>query len=111
VYAADARAQLLILDAAKGTSLAMLPLADATIPLVNQQTDRIYLASASGLIQCLHETALTQPLRYDEPEKPASDEQKSVTPATPTTPTPEASAVEPSRADTADEDEKDPFEP
>jgi hypothetical protein len=107
VYAADARGQLLILDAAKGTRLATLPLAESTVPLVNQQTDRIYLASESGLIQCLHEIALTEPLRYVEPEKPASDERK------PTPSTTEEPRDEPSGANAADEapEKEDPAEP
>ena len=38
--------------------------------LVNDQNDRIFLVNSTGLVQCLHEIGLTEPIRY---RQPASD--------------------------------------
>jgi hypothetical protein len=50
----------------------------------NVQTDRLYLATPEGLVQCLHEIGLKEPLRYDLDReiaaatfKPASDKKTS----------------------------------
>ena len=45
VYAIDHLDRLTILDSQRGTRLATLPLGDVQIKMLNQQTDRIYLAS------------------------------------------------------------------
>jgi hypothetical protein len=42
--------------------------------LVNDQTDRIYLVSKDGLVQCLHELGADKPLYHNPPEvKPAGE--------------------------------------
>lgn len=67
VYAVDRWNRMLILDSKQGGTLDTIPLASDIRPLTNSQTDRILLASDSGLLQCLHETLLTQPIYYPTP--------------------------------------------
>ncbi len=67
VYAIDNFNRLVILDAQHGNRLSTLPLGDVQIKLVNQQTDRIYLASDTGVIQCIHELGQRTPLVYTPP--------------------------------------------
>ena len=61
-------------------SAASLPAACSTA-LVNDQTDRLFLISESGLVQCLHEIGANKPTHYVErpaaetkPAEPAADE-------------------------------------
>lgn len=70
VYGMDRWSNLYILDRASGTLLGRINFRGATVPLVNQETDRLYLASPTGLIQCLHETGLEEPIRYAPPPLP-----------------------------------------
>ena len=78
VYASDHSKQLMILDAKTGDLQATLATEALPLQLVNQQTDRIYLGSPSGLLQCLHELALTEPIDHVPPppaeEQPADPE-------------------------------------
>jgi PQQ-like domain len=67
VYAIDQFDRLAILDAQHGNRLSTLPLGDVQMKLINQQTDRIYLASATGVIQCIHEIGQRKPLVYAPP--------------------------------------------
>ncbi len=67
VYAIDNLDHLVILDSQRGTRLATLPLGDVQIKMLNQQTDRIYLASDTGVVQCLHELGQSKPLVYAPP--------------------------------------------
>lgn len=64
VYGVDALHRILIIDVPSGARLSMLPAIPMSLNLVNFQTDRIYLASSGGLLQCLHERALKQPIRH-----------------------------------------------
>lgn len=65
VYAADKLGDLLVLDARNGSRLDTIPAHDLSLKLTNTENDRIYLASDTGLIQCLRETALAQPLVHN----------------------------------------------
>jgi hypothetical protein len=64
---------------------------DGTInALVNDQTDRLYLISDDGLVQCFHEIGAQAPLYHNPPEpKPEATEQ---------TPGSEAGAAAPAAA-------------
>ncbi|QDS97356.1 Serine/threonine-protein kinase AfsK [Adhaeretor mobilis] len=64
VYAADSRGSLQILDTETGSILGTLNTAEGIYPLVNEQTDRIYLVNRHGLVQCLHEIGADKPLRH-----------------------------------------------
>ena len=62
VYAVDPYGRLLILNAASGARLGVMDTEDIPVKLVNDDTDRLYLADPRGLIQCLHEIDQPQPL-------------------------------------------------
>ena len=67
LYAIDHLDRIAILDLQRGTRLGTLPLGDVQIKLLNQQTDRLYLASDDGVVQCLHELDQPKPLVYTQP--------------------------------------------
>jgi outer membrane protein assembly factor BamB len=76
VFGIDAFGSLVVLDAATGSLAGRMQTGSATTALVNDQTDRLYLVSDSGLVQCLHEIGLTEPLRYKEEAPPAAPRSK-----------------------------------
>ncbi len=65
VYAFDTKDQLLVLDIESGARLDSIDVGPLPVRLANDQTDRIYLASATGLIHCLHERELPEPLHHN----------------------------------------------
>jgi outer membrane protein assembly factor BamB len=67
VYAADRLNRMLILDAKTGARIDSVPIGGVTIRLRNVQSDRIFLATGRGVVQCLHEAALSEPLKYTPP--------------------------------------------
>ncbi len=69
VYTSDKAGRLVVLDAKSGARLDTLATESLPIKMINSQTDRIYLASDRGLIQCLHEIELPQPLDHVQWEK------------------------------------------
>jgi hypothetical protein len=85
VYAMDRHGRFLILDKRRGTLLTAYDLRDFVVPLRNETTDRIYLASNDGLIVCLRDRDQTKPLRVKniEEKKPAAveEEKKPAAPA------------------------------
>ena len=64
VYAVDKFGRLQILNAKTGARLDNLPIPRLPIRVANNQTDRIYLASETGLVQCLREVEAVKPLVY-----------------------------------------------
>jgi outer membrane protein assembly factor BamB len=72
VYCADKLGQILILDAARGVKLDTFPAPLPTIKLINSDTDRLYLATPTGLIQCLREIELTKPIYHGQERKQAA---------------------------------------
>ncbi len=77
VYALDTTNQLLVLDIESGARLDSMAVGPLPVRLSNDQTDRIYLASETGLIQCLHELDRTEPLRHNQvvpEERPVEQE-------------------------------------
>jgi outer membrane protein assembly factor BamB len=108
VYASDLIGRLLILDAANGARLGMLPTEALSLKLSNTVSDRIYLASPAGLIQCLHELEQKEPIRYDQARHAAlapKIQQKGIEPSPPKgkQPAPQGSGKK-------TEEEKNPFE-
>jgi outer membrane protein assembly factor BamB len=65
VYAADRLGRIQVLNAKTGALLDMLPTELLPRKLLNAQTDRLYLATDTGMVQCLHEIEQTQPLVHD----------------------------------------------
>lgn len=66
IYAFDRLDRLAILSRVDGSRLKTLKLSPTKFQIFNQETDRVYLASADGLIQCLRETQQVEPLRRRE---------------------------------------------
>jgi outer membrane protein assembly factor BamB len=73
VYAADTLGRLVVLDARSGMRLDVLPAENTPIKVLNTSTDRIYLATRGGLIQCLHEIAQTTPTQHGLERKLAAE--------------------------------------
>ena len=56
--------QLAVLDAASGARLGAMPIPGLELQIVNADSDRIYLGTTTGLIQCLREVQQTKPLEH-----------------------------------------------
>jgi hypothetical protein len=64
VYATDGSGRLVILDRKRGVKLSMLDTTAFRVPVVNDNTDRLYLAANDGLIVCLHDKDQKEPIRH-----------------------------------------------
>ncbi len=64
VYATDDSGRLLILDRRRGTRLSMLDTTAFRVRVVNEVTDRLYLAAHNGLIVCLRDRDQVKPIRH-----------------------------------------------
>jgi outer membrane protein assembly factor BamB len=73
VYATDGAGKMLVLDRKNGAQLSRYDVSDFVFPVVNNQSDRIYLASNDGLIVCLHDKDFAKPLLYHATTAPASE--------------------------------------
>jgi hypothetical protein len=84
VYAADKIGRIATLDAKTGARLDVIPAEHLPIRLLNTETDRLYLATRTGLIQCLHELEQSEPIRHGQArkkmakEKPPTAEQEGI---------------------------------
>jgi len=72
VYAVDGLDQLRVLRRDTGILIDTIDISPLPIRLLNMETDRIYLATPWGLVQCWREQNLEQPIRH-QPE-PASED-------------------------------------
>jgi hypothetical protein len=99
VYAIDIHERLVSLDRATGAWIDMMPLGPTAVALQNDRTDRVYLATESGLVQCLHQLGVDEPIRHnrvspgaeqaaDQGEAGPEAEQPTAQPAAPTQPAP-----------------------
>jgi outer membrane protein assembly factor BamB len=105
IYGVDDFGSLVVLDAATGAVVGRLRGDGSINALVNDQTDRLYLVSREGTVQCLHEIGAKQSLYHVVPE--------------PETPTAEAAEGQPAETPTAEQpaetevpaptDDDDPF--
>jgi hypothetical protein len=75
VYGVDDLGALVVFDAATGARLARIYRDTATHALVNDQTDRIYLLSDDGLVQCYHEIGADQPTYHHPKPAPTTEGQ------------------------------------
>lgn len=76
VYGVDDLGALVVLDAATGALLGRLPTATEMNALVNDQTDRVYLVSNDGVVQCFHEIGAEKPTYHQpKPRKEGSQTQ------------------------------------
>ncbi|MDZ7618312.1 MAG: PQQ-binding-like beta-propeller repeat protein, partial [Patescibacteria group bacterium] len=99
VYALDMTDQLLVLDIESGARLDSIWIGSLPVRLSNDQTDRVYLASETGFIQCLHELEHATPMRHNQivPEqKPARKDavQEGIPAAQPAQPQPAQPAAQ-----------------
>jgi outer membrane protein assembly factor BamB len=67
VYAADSSGRLLVLDRQRGTELSRFDVRDYVFPVMNNWTDRLYLAANDGLIVCLHDKEYDKPYLHRKP--------------------------------------------
>lgn len=72
VYVADQSRRLLALDAQTGQRHATLLYGDFSVSPANNRNDRLLLISSRGLVQCLHEAQLQEPVNYNVPSVPGS---------------------------------------
>jgi outer membrane protein assembly factor BamB len=75
VYAGDRHGKLMILDKARGLNLSGLDIRGYNFPIFNDRDDRLFLASGSGVLVCLHERTYRRPelLRKREPQPVFAD--------------------------------------
>jgi DNA-binding beta-propeller fold protein YncE len=71
VYGVDDLGGLVVLDAAKGSVIGRITTDHPIHSLVNDQTDRVYLVSRDGVIECVREIGSKEPL-YHQPKEPAA---------------------------------------
>lgn len=69
IYTADRAGRMLIFDARSGARVGWLPTEHLPVKVFNRENDRIYLATTDGLVQCLHETGLREPVWHIGPRK------------------------------------------
>ena len=72
VYATDRIGRLQVLSAANGALLDAIPTENVWTKLINADTDRVYLVSETGLIQCLREVEQLKPLMHGKDRKEAA---------------------------------------
>ena len=61
LYCLDPRGDLVVLDRATGSMVGTIAAGQLDVPILNTQTDRIILASSSGLVQCFRESSRPWP--------------------------------------------------
>jgi len=66
IYAEDKLGRIVVLRGDTGARLDMLDVAGLPIKLLNSQTDRLYLCTETGLLQCLREIEQVEPIRHGE---------------------------------------------
>jgi outer membrane protein assembly factor BamB len=64
IYALDTYGRLTARDAMTGMVLGAVPVPGFDLPCYNVETDRLYLATRTGLVQCLRESRSPQPLAH-----------------------------------------------
>jgi outer membrane protein assembly factor BamB len=89
LYVMDTRGNLTVLDRATGSRLGSLVTNRIDLPYMNVVTDRIILATSSGLVQCLRQSNIHWPVVVNESELARPAAQKA-TPTPTRTPTPPA---------------------
>ena len=103
IYVSDKMGQTHVLDAATGATLDRIDTTAWSWKFTNLATDRIYLGTTSGMIQCLHELDLEKPVIYQKPLRPAaSPEAKPLRGAAPADEATDEAAAEEEAAEDAD---------
>jgi PQQ-like domain len=112
VYGVDDLGAFVVLDGAKGTLLGRIVTDHLIKSLVNDQTDRVYLISDNGLVECLREADAKEPL-YHNPkvEESKKDETGSKPAGTAPKPKPLNTAAEATTTPAQPPAEKKPAQP
>jgi hypothetical protein len=76
VYGVNDLGAFVVLDGKTGAGLASMATDYPIKGLVNSETDRVYLISDDGMVECLHEIGLTQPIYHNPKPEPATKEDK-----------------------------------
>ena len=66
LYTIDTLNRLAILNRETGRRVKTLDIGNSKFQVFNQWTDRVYIVTADGLIQCLHETQQVEPVKHRE---------------------------------------------
>ena len=66
LYALDMLGNLLVINRDNGQTIHTIPLSTGMGAVFNIESDRILLVGQDGLVQCLHESQLDEPLRYQK---------------------------------------------
>jgi outer membrane protein assembly factor BamB len=77
VYGTDRYGTVYILNIADGSTVARVPTGGMFDALVNDQTDRLFLITEHGLVQCLHEIGTKDPIYYAKPAAVAAESEAS----------------------------------
>jgi len=86
VYGVDDLEAFVVLDAKNGSTIARMASGQPIRTLVNDQTDRVYLVSDDGMVECLHEIASKEPMRHVQKVAQTKEKEKATPSAKPTAP-------------------------
>jgi outer membrane protein assembly factor BamB len=112
VYGVDDLGGLVVLDAEKGSVVGRIAMDNPIRSLVNDQTDRLYLVSSNGTIECLRETDAKEPLYHNPKEPEAEKKTDTATAQSPkTTPPAETESPAASKPEKGAAEKKDESEP
>lgn len=75
VYAVAPGGALAVLDRKTGEPVASWPATQPLTPVANSETDRVYLLTDRGALQCFHEIGRDKPFLHSPPEEEPVDEQ------------------------------------
>jgi hypothetical protein len=101
VYTLDRFGRLAVLSAKTGAPVDLVSLPPFAFPVTNTHTDQIFLATDTGLIQCLHEIELTKRLDYRAPKKVEPEKIDLTKPKVAPKPAQKATPAAPPAADTS----------
>ena len=76
IYGVDQYGAVTEVDAATGAVNGHIQTGEMMTALVNDLTDRLYLITGRGLVQCLHEIGANKPLQYGPPAPPVAPTEK-----------------------------------
>lgn len=82
VFALDKRNTLLVIDINNAKTISAVSVGKIDNVLTNYSTDRIYISTASGLIECVREASSENPVYHTQQEMAASEDKTEETEAT-----------------------------
>ncbi len=111
VYASTNTGVLMVLDINAGNVISQIPMSPTDRMFANNQTDRIYIETRSGLIQCLHEQGAYWPTIHVTGGELAAADAAQAKPEDKASPNPEAQPTDPFAKEPADAagQPEDPF--